>query len=59
MMKKHRLTLPTETHSLSDILQDIELSRRRDALSDVRWSRRHRQVLRWVRRILTLGRWWD
>ena len=59
LMEKYGLTLPPATYPWTGILRDRDLTERREALSNVRWSRRRKQVLRWVRRILTLGRWWD
>ena len=60
LMEIHGLTLPPETRPLRDILlRKYRVSDRKYALSDVRFRRIERQALRWVRRILTLGRWWN
>ena len=59
LMEKYGLTLPPTTYPWTGILRDRDLTERRKALSNVRWSRRRKQVRRLIRRILTLGRWWE
>ncbi len=59
LLEIHGLTVPPRTHPLRDsLLRRYALEDLNQALSDVRIRRFHRQILRWVRRILTLGRWW-
>ena len=55
MMNKRAVTIPPRTHPLPEMILNFDLSDRREALLDVRWTRIRKQVLRWVRRILTLA----
>ena len=55
MMNKREVTIPPRTHPLPEMILNYDLSDRREALLDVRWTRIRKQVLRWVRRILTLA----
>ena len=57
LLEKHGMTLPPETYPLRGIARDSQLSWRQKAVFHTRKRRVRRQVLRWVRRILTLGLW--
>ena len=58
MLEEHGLTLPPETEPLRGLWRSSQLNWRRMALRDVRRARSRRELLRWVRRALTLGLWW-
>ena len=51
------MTLPPETYPLKGFDRNGQLNWRRTALYDTRRARAKRELLRWVRRILTLGLW--
>ena len=57
LLEKHGMTLPPETYPLRGIARDSQLSWRQKAVFHTRKRRVRRQMLRWVRRILTLGLW--
>ena len=57
LLEEHGMTLPPETYSLRVLARDSQLSWRQKAVFHTRKRRVRRQVLRWVRRILTLGLW--
>ena len=53
----HGLTLPPETQALRGFGRKRQTSWRWKALYDTRKALRKRELLRWVRRVLTLGLW--
>ncbi len=57
MLEEHRLTLPPEKQPLRGFGRSGQTSWRRTALADTRKALVRRKLLRWVRRILTLGLW--
>ena len=57
LLEKHGMTLPPETYPLRGIARNSQLSWRQKAVFHTRKRRVRRQMLRWVRRILTLGLW--
>ena len=59
MLEEYGLTLPPETEPLRGLWRSSQLNWRRMALRDVRRARSRRELLRWVRRALTLGLWWN
>ena len=59
MLEEHGLTLPPETLPLRGFGRNGQLNWRRTALYDTRRARAKRELLRWVRRGLTLGMWWS
>ena len=56
--QEHGMTLPPETYPLRGFDRNGQLNWRRTALYDTRRARAKRELLRWVRRALTLGLWW-
>ena len=58
MLEEHGLTLPPEVQPLRGFGRNGQINWRRTALYDTRKARARRQLLRWVRRVLTLGLWW-
>ena len=58
MLEDHGLTLPPETQPLRGFGRKGQTNWRRTALQDTRRALARRKLLRWVRRILTLGIWW-
>ena len=58
MLDDHGLTLPPETQPLRGFGRKGQTNWRRTALGDTRKALARRRMLRWVRRILTLGLWW-
>ena len=58
MMEKHELTLPPETQPLRGFGRKDQIAWRWEALRDTRKALARRKMLRWVRRVLTLGLWW-
>ena len=57
LLEEHGMTLPPETHPLRGLDRNAQLKWRRTALYDTRRTRAKRELLRWVRRVLTLGLW--
>ena len=57
MLEEHGLTLPPEKQPLRGFGRDGQTSWRRTALTDTRKALARRQLLRWVRRVLTLWLW--
>ncbi len=57
LLEEHGMTLPPETYPLKGFDRNGQLNWRRTALYDTRRARAKRKLLRWVRRILTLGLW--
>ena len=58
MLEEHGLTLPPETQALRGFGRRGQTSWRWKALYDTRVALRKRELLRWVRRVLTLGLCW-
>ena len=58
MLEEHGLTLPPEKQPLRGFGRRGQTSWRWKALADTRVALRKRKLLRWVRRVLTLGLWW-
>ena len=58
MLEEHGLTLPPETQPLRGFGRRGQTTWRHTALHDTRRALRKRKMLRWVRRVLTLGLWW-
>ncbi len=59
MLEEHGLTLPPEKQPLRGFGRKGQTSWRRKALYDTRVALRKRELLRWVRRVCTLGLWWQ
>ena len=57
MLEEHGLTLPPEKQPLRGFGRKGQTSWRWKALGDTRKALRRRKLLRWVRRVLTLGLW--
>ena len=57
LLEDHGLTLPPETYPLRGFDRNGQTNWRRTALSDTRRALRKREMLRWVRRVCTLGLW--
>ena len=57
MLEEHGLTLPPEKQPLRGFGRRGQTSWRWKALADTRLALRRRKLLRWVRRVLTLGLW--
>ena len=57
MLEERRLTLPQETAPLRGLDRNAQLSWRERELAGVRQRRARLELLRWVRRALTLGLW--
>lgn len=57
MLEEHGLTLPPEKQPLRGFGRKGQTGWRRTALGDTRKALRRRKLLRWVRRVLTLGLW--
>ena len=59
MLEEHGLTLPPEKQPLRGFGRRGQTSWRWKALHDTRVASRKRELLRWTRRICTLGLWWQ
>ncbi|MCY3692786.1 MAG: hypothetical protein OXH30_12405 [Chloroflexi bacterium] len=60
MLEEHELTLPPQKQPVRDSLSRRDHTRWRwKALDRTQVSIRKRKLLRWLRRLLTLGAWWD
>ena len=57
MMEEHGLTLPPDTLPLTGLWRRDQLVRRKMALDDTQRARAKRELLRWVRRVLTVWLW--
>ena len=57
MLEEHGLTLPPEKQPLRGFGRKGQTSWRWTALHDTRVALRKRQLLRWLRRVCTLGLW--
>ena len=58
MIGEYELTLPPDTYAIHPSEREGYLRWRRRALADLQTERARRELLRWVRRVLTLGLWW-
>ena len=58
MVNEHGLTLPPEKQPLVGMWRNDQRRWREKALDDAYGERIKRELLRWVRRLLTLGLWW-
>ncbi len=58
MLEEHGLTLPPEKQPLRGFGRKGQTSWRWKALYDTRVALRKRKLLRWARRVCTLGLWW-
>ncbi len=58
MLENHGLTLPPETEPLKGLDRGAQLNWRKKALVDIRRLRSRLELLRRLRRVLTLGLWW-
>ena len=58
LLEEHGMTLPPETYPLRGFAREGQTNWRRTALYDTRRARARRELLQWVRRVLTLGLWW-
>lgn len=59
MLEDHGLTLTPEREPLRGMWRDGQTQWRRKTLDRVRRERSKRERVRWVRRALTLGMWWE
>ena len=57
LLEKHGMTMPPEKQPLRGLDRSGQTSWRRTALFDTRRAIRKRELLRWVRRVCTLGLW--
>ena len=58
MLEEHGLTLPPEKQALRGFGRSGQTTWRWTALADTRRSLARWELLRWVRRVLTVGLWW-
>ena len=58
LIEEYELTLPPDTDPLHPSQREGYLRWRRRALADLQTERARRELLRWMRRVLTLGLWW-
>ncbi len=58
MLAEYKLTLPPGSSPLDDFTRGAELDWRERALENIQRERAQRALLRWVRRVCTLGLWW-
>ena len=57
LLEEHGLTLPPETYPLRGLDRGAQVNWRQKALVDTQRARAKREILRWLRRVLSLGRW--
>ena len=57
LLEEHGLTLPPETYPLRGLDRGAQVNWRQKALVDTQRARAKREILLWLRRVLTLGRW--
>ena len=57
LLEEQGLTLPPETYPLKGLDRSSQVNWRRKALDDTRKARKRRELLLWLRRMLTLDRW--
>ena len=58
MIGEYELTLPPDTAPLHPSVREDYLGWRRRALVDIQRERARRELMRLLRRVLTLGLWW-
>ena len=59
LLEGHGMTLPPEKRPLRGFDRNGQITWRRTALRNTRRERAKQERLRWVRRVLTLGMWWE
>ena len=59
LLEEHGMTLPPETYPLRGFDRLGQTNWRKAALHDARRARARREQLRWVRRVCSLGLWWE
>ena len=59
LLETHGMTLPPEKRPLRGFDRDGQTTWRRKALFNTRRERAKQERRRWLRRVLTLGLWWD
>ena len=57
LLEEHGLTLPPETYPLRGLDRGAQVNWRSKALVDTQRARQKREILLWLRRVLSLGRW--
>ena len=57
LLEEHGLTLPPETYPLRGLDRGAQVNWRQKALVDTQRARAKREILLWLRRVLSLGRW--
>ena len=57
LLEEHGLTLPPETYPLRGLDRGAQVNWRHKALVDTRKARKKREILLWLRRVLSLGMW--
>ena len=57
LLEEYGLTLPPETYPLKGLDRGGQVNWRRKALVDTRRARRKLELLRWLRRVLSVGLW--
>ena len=57
LLEEHGLTLPPETYPLRGLDRGAQVNWRHKALVDTQRARAKREILLWLRRVLSLGRW--
>ena len=57
LLEEHGMTLPPEKQPLRDFARKGQVNWRRTALSDTRRARARSELLRWIRRVFTMGLW--
>ena len=57
LLEEHGLTLPPETYPLRGLDRGAQVNWRHKALVDTQRARQKREVLLWLRRVLSLGTW--
>ncbi len=57
LLEEHGLTLPPETYPLRGLDRGAQVNWRQKALVDTQREREKREILLWLRRVLSLGMW--
>ena len=57
LLEEHGLTLPPETYPLRGLDRGAQVNWRHKALVDTQRARKKREILLWLRRVLSLGMW--
>ena len=57
LLEEHGLTLPPETYPLRGLDRGAQTNWRQKALVDTQRARKQREILLWLRRVLSLGMW--